>query len=231
MTKTFPVQPVCIIFTDIVDSTEKWDASQAIMWEAVQTHQVVIRTESHRFGGFECKTLGDGFLISFSSPRPALHFCLAVQNQLAKTAWHKSIIQAQAAKDRAAGLARRPSRGLVLRIGLHWGLPHQIILDPVVQRKDFYGNIVNVASRIEGEACGDEIAVSDAFLAELHLELCRWGSGSHIGEGIFACKFRDTVERGAGTQGACCTRTRHAHRSTALILSIISRKRETCAGV
>jgi len=168
MTKTFPVQPVCIIFTDIVDSTEKWDASQAIMWEAVQTHQVVIRTESHRFGGFECKTLGDGFLISFSSPRPALHFCLAVQNQLAKTAWHKSIIQAQAAKDRAAGLARRPSRGLVLRIGLHWGLPHQIILDPVVQRKDFYGNIVNVASRIEGEACGDEIAVSDAFLAELH---------------------------------------------------------------
>jgi class 3 adenylate cyclase len=175
MTKTFPVQPVCIIFTDIVDSTEKWDASQAIMWEAVQTHQVVIRTESHRFGGFECKTLGDGFLRSFSSPRPALHFCLAVQNQLAKTAWHKSIIQAQAAKDRAAGLARRPSRGLVLRIGLHWGLPHQIILDPVVQRKDFYGNIVNVASRIEGEACGDEIAVSDAFLAELHRVQSRGG--------------------------------------------------------
>lgn len=55
-------------------------------------------------------------------------------------------------------------------MGLHWGIPFRAIIDPVAQRKDFYGNFVNVSSRFQSEAEGDEIAVSDALLVRLNRE-------------------------------------------------------------
>lgn len=168
MGQRIPTQPVCVVFTDIIDSTNGWDTSQAVMWEAVQAHHKIVRTELRRFGGYESKSIGDGFFVSFSSVRPALHFSVAVQNKLAQHQWHEAIVHAQAEKDRAFDHNHPTARGLIIRMGLHWGKPHASLIDPVSKRTDFYGTFVNEANRIQAEADGDEIAVSDAFLVELH---------------------------------------------------------------
>lgn len=76
-------------------------------------------------------------------------------------------MKARRKQDREKGYKGR-KRGLIIRMGLHWGVPYKTVVDEVAERKDFYGRFVNVSSRFQSEAEGDEIAVSDALLVELN---------------------------------------------------------------
>jgi len=53
-------------------------------------------------------------------------------------------------------------------MGLHWGTPYQLVIDPIIARPDIYGLFVSTSHRIQDEADGDEIAVSDSFILELY---------------------------------------------------------------
>lgn len=138
------------------------------MWEAVQVHHKILRAELRQFGGYECKNIGDGFFISFSSAQAALRFCLTVQISLSQHQWHEALVRAQAERDQAVDRNNFTARGLIIRMGLHWGKPHAAVIDPISKRKDFYGTFINESQRIQAEADGEEIAVSDAFLVELN---------------------------------------------------------------
>ena len=52
-------------------------------------------------------------------------------------------------------------RGLRVRIGLHTGKCLGEI-DPTTKRMDYFGNMVNYSARIEGQAEGGEIVMSDS---------------------------------------------------------------------
>ncbi len=83
-------------------------------------------------GGAEVKTLGDGFLASFSSPQQALDCAVAVQRAFAA---HKG-------------------EALSVRVGVNAG-------EPIAEDDDLFGASVIVAARIAAKADGGEILVSD----------------------------------------------------------------------
>jgi adenylate cyclase len=57
-------------------------------------------------------------------------------------------------------------KGLSVRMGIHYGEPVAEI-DPVTRRMDYFGPMVNKASRISAVADGGQIAVSADFISEI----------------------------------------------------------------
>lgn len=52
-------------------------------------------------------------------------------------------------------------------MGLHYGAPFYREVAPIV---DYFGETINKASRIQNESEGNEVAVSDAFIAAIYEE-------------------------------------------------------------
>ena len=91
--------------------------------------------------GSEVKTMGDGFMTSFSSATKALECAIAMQRAFAQR--NES--------------AEEPIK---VRIGLNAGEP--IAEDDPDGRSDLYGTAVNLAARIAAKAKGGEILASEA---------------------------------------------------------------------
>ncbi|HJR93425.1 MAG TPA: adenylate/guanylate cyclase domain-containing protein [Acidimicrobiia bacterium] len=86
-----------VLFSDVVGSTERLAAIGDRRWhDLLETHRSEARTIVTRFGGREVDTAGDGFLLSFDAPSPAIRCALALRDSSLAT-------------------------GLELRIGLHIG--------------------------------------------------------------------------------------------------------------
>lgn len=125
------------MFTDLVGSTALADglgdeAAQALL----RAHDRILRQQFERFEGKVVKGTGDGFLVAFASPRQGVECAVAVQRALS----------AQHAEGRYPELQ--------VRIGLHTG-------EPIAEGGDLLGSDVNLAARIEGEAAGGQVLVSE----------------------------------------------------------------------
>ena len=163
-----PVGEVCCVFTDIIDSTNIWAYSQRAMRTALTIHDSIIRAELVNFNGYEVKTLGDGFLASFSTPESALKFCFSTQKKLQSVVWPREILDYTLQSTYWSGHTEHQPRGLRVRMGIHFGAPFECSLNYLTGRMDYYGYAVNIAARIHGEAEADEIALSDDFITELY---------------------------------------------------------------
>jgi adenylate cyclase len=163
-----PTGPITCVFTDIIDSTSIWEAYPEEMWEALQTHNKLMREELLRCKGYEVKTMGDAFHLVFSDAESALRFCFHMQVTLSNTAWPPSIVAYHKGKLRFDEMDQKPPYpGLTVRMGIHFGQPYGEELNPVSERVDYYGSMVNRSSRVQGEAQGGEIAVTDEFIEQL----------------------------------------------------------------
>ena len=89
-----------------------------------------LRLTAH--GGDEIKTLGDGFLASFSSPQHALDCAIALQR----------------------AFAAHEGEALSVRVGVNAG-------EPIAEDDDLFGASVIAAARIAAKADGGEVLVSD----------------------------------------------------------------------
>lgn len=145
-----------------------WAFNQEAMQTALTIHDNIIRSELVHFDGYEVKTLGDGFLASFSTPESALQFCLSTQKKLQDVAWPREILDFALQSAYWSGSAMYRTRGLRVRMGIHFGAPFACSTNQLTGRMDYYGYMVNVAARIHVEAEGDEIALSDDFISELY---------------------------------------------------------------
>jgi class 3 adenylate cyclase/alpha-beta hydrolase superfamily lysophospholipase len=68
-----------VLFTDIVESTERVVTLGDQRWRAVlDAHDRAVREQLHRFRGREIKTTGDGFFAAFDGPGRALHCAEAI---------------------------------------------------------------------------------------------------------------------------------------------------------
>ena len=161
-----PSGSLAIVFTDIKNSCAIWESIAEAMSSAIELHNQIVRNELKKFDGYEVKTVGDGFMISFQTPMAALTCSLSVQCLLSAAPWPAELWNESHSHNSFRGHSDILSGVLSIRIGIHWGTP-QCELNPVTQRMDYLGDMVNRASRISSLAGGSEILVSKAFLSEL----------------------------------------------------------------
>ena len=130
-----------ILFTDVVGHTGMMrrlgdEAGHAVLRE----HEELTRDVLKRHGGDEVKTMGDGFMASFTSVTAAVECAVALQ---------------RAIEERNVNVDSRDFGELLqVRIGLNAG-------EPIEEAGDFFGTAVIMAARIAGHAAGAEILASD----------------------------------------------------------------------
>ncbi|GAG10376.1 unnamed protein product, partial [marine sediment metagenome] len=101
----------------------------------LRAHERIVREALRAHGGSEVKSLGDGFMTSFSSGTRALECAIAMQRAFAE---HNES-------------AEEPLR---VRIGLNAG-------EPIAEERDLFGMTVILAARIAAKAAGGEILAAN----------------------------------------------------------------------
>src|SRR5215207_4027258 len=78
-----PIGIVTFLFTDIEDSTPRWESDPDGMRHALAVHDDVLRTAIEAQGGWLFKHTGDGVCAAFASPRAAVDAAIIAQQSLA----------------------------------------------------------------------------------------------------------------------------------------------------
>src|SRR6266568_5117529 len=125
-----------IMFTDMVGYSALAQRDDKVALELLEEHRRLLREIFPRFHGTEIKTIGDAFLVEFSSALEAAQCAIEIQRTLAKRNHDVT-----------------SDRRIELKIGIHIG-------DVVHREGDVYGDGVNIASRIEQLAGAGGICVS-----------------------------------------------------------------------
>ncbi|EGD86791.1 adenylate cyclase [Trichophyton rubrum] len=165
-----PTGELAIVFTDIKQSTSLWETYPLAMRSAIQIHNELFRRQLRLIGGFEVKTEGDAFMVSFSTATAALLWCFTCQMQLLEAPWPTEVLQTPSCRETYDDDGNLIYRGLSVRMGMHWGRP-LCEKDPVTGRMDYFGPMVNRASRISAVADGGQIFVSADFVTEMERTL------------------------------------------------------------
>lgn len=159
-----PVGEVVLVFTDIKNSTLLWETYPIATRSAIKLHNAIMRRNIRIMGGYEVKTEGDAFIVSFSTATSALLWCFNVQTQLLDADWPSEILEFDSnfiTDDKGKVIFR----GLSVRMGLNYGVP-VFETDVITKRMDYYGPMVNRTARISAVADGGQIAISSDFLSE-----------------------------------------------------------------
>ncbi len=142
--KPEPVEPSAfrtVLFTDVEGSTALTERlGDAEARELLREHERIVREALKSHGGSEVKSMGDGFMASFSSATRGLECAIAIQSAFAE-------------RNESA------AEPIKVRIGLNAGEP--IAEDDPGGRGDLFGTAVNLAARIAAKAEGGEILASN----------------------------------------------------------------------
>jgi class 3 adenylate cyclase len=137
---------VAIMFTDLQGSTKLYDAlGDATAYRLVRDHFAYLSERVQRHNGFIVKTVGDAVLAAFYDPADAVRAALSMQDEVASFNHGRS------------------DAGIVLKIGLHVGACIAVTVGGLL---DYFGSVVNTASRLEHQCRGGEVIVSAAVLAD-----------------------------------------------------------------
>ncbi|MBI5946590.1 MAG: protein kinase [Chloroflexi bacterium] len=101
----------------------------------LRDHERMTREALREFGGSEVKTMGDGFLASFTSAQRALRCAISLQTAL-------------------ADYSAKGDETLTIRVGINAG-------EPIAEDEDLFGTAVILAARIASKAAGGEIFVAN----------------------------------------------------------------------
>lgn len=203
-----PTGEVSLVFTDIKNSTILWETYPIAMRSAIRMHNELMRRQLRIIGGYEVKTEGDAFMVAFRTVTSALLWCFTIQSQLLEVPWPQEILDSVHGQEVVDADGNVIFRGLSVRMGIHWGTP-VCEVDPVTKRMDYFGPMVNRASRISSVADGGQITVSSDFIAEIqrlletHIEGDRstsMGSEDAYGDDINSSLIRQEL-RSLSSQG------------------------------
>jgi adenylate cyclase len=165
-----PIGEVAIVFTDIKNSTALWEVLPVPMRSAIMMHNELMRRQLRIIGGYEVKTEGDAFMVSFPTVTSALLWSFSCQSHLLELPWPQEILETVHCQEKLDSDQNVIYRGLSVRMGIHWGQP-VCDLDPITRRMDYFGPMVNKAARVSAVADGGQIAVSSDFITEVQRTL------------------------------------------------------------
>lgn len=160
-----PVGMVALVFTDIKNSTALWETNQG-MQTAIKMHNALLRRQLRNIGGYEVKTEGDAFMVSFPTVAGAVLWAFTCQLMLIQEDWPREILECEDGKEVLDENGTVLYRGLSVRMGIHWGAP-VCEADPITRRMDYFGPMVNRAARISSAADGGQITVSRDVVNEI----------------------------------------------------------------
>jgi len=124
-----------VLFTDVEGSTALTHRlGDTKARDVLREHERITRDVLKAHGGSEVKTMGDGFMASFSSVTRAVECAIALQRAFAE-------------RNESAG------EPLHIRVGLNAG-------EPIEEEGDLFGAMVILAARIAARAQGGEILAS-----------------------------------------------------------------------
>ena len=136
-----------LLFTDLKGSTAMYETvGDSKAFEFVQNHFKFITGIVRKYNGGIVKTMGDAVMASFISPKDAFQAALDMQLE-----WNSFIESANS------------NSSVQLKIGLHKGTGYAV---NEKENQDFFGSMVNEASRIESKSNGGDIVFSKDVLED-----------------------------------------------------------------
>ncbi|WP_281019497.1 MULTISPECIES: adenylate/guanylate cyclase domain-containing protein [unclassified Minwuia] len=133
------VSQVALMFTDLKGSSDLYRrVGDALAYGQVRGHFAYLADQVRRHDGAIVKTMGDAVLAAFAEPADALRAAIDIQRGI-------------------DGFNRRNQADLAMKIGVHAGSCLAVTLN---DRLDYFGQTVNLAARLQGEARGGEVVIS-----------------------------------------------------------------------
>lgn len=134
---------IAVMFTDLKGSTSLAESQGDFAVRAMlKQHNDIVIPAVKKHKGVLVKTMGDGTMSYFEGAQEALRAGAEIQRGMD-----------------AFNLQKTLPVPILMRIGIHVGRG-------IVEHNDIFGDVVNVASRIEGQACPGEVFLSEeAYLA------------------------------------------------------------------
>lgn len=156
-----------VMMTDIAGYTERTSRQsreEAARW--LSLHDALLQPVFRAFSGKVVKTIGDAFLVTFTSPTDAVHCGMAVQDRLF-----------------AHNVTCSPEDRIDVRVALSAG---EVRLRGILgMGGDIFGEPVNLAARLEGLAKPGEVLFTDAVFSTMNnAEVKTEPRGSHSFKGI-----------------------------------------------
>ena len=143
------VRSLTILFTDLKGSTALYDrAGDVFAYNLIQEHFKVLIDAVRKNSGAIVKTMGDAVMATFSEPHDGIQAAVDMM---------------KAMRGLNSGL-REDGYELGLKIGLHEGPALTINNEG---RLDYFGQTVNIASRVQGLAQSNEIWITDSVYDSL----------------------------------------------------------------
>ena len=168
VTQRLKITSLTFLFTDLKGSTELYDrVGDLVAYDLVNAHFRALQDIVAAEAGAVVKTIGDAVMATFATPDRAV---------------------AAALRMRAA--MRDLDGDLILKIGIHEGPCLAVMLN---ERQDYFGQTVNIASRVQGLATSTAIFATDQVLR--HQEAARLLESSGVTPTRNEQKLRGIAER------------------------------------
>ena len=140
------ITSLTFLFTDLKGSTELYDqVGDLVAFDLVRSHFRVLLDGVAAEAGAVVKTIGDAVMATFPTPDRAVSAALRIR---------------AAMRDLNAAHGRRD---LLLKMGIHEGPCLAVLLN---DRQDYFGQTVNIASRVQGMADSTAIIVSGSVVQD-----------------------------------------------------------------
>ena len=140
------ITSLTFLFTDLRGSTELYErVGDLAAFDLVRQHFGLLEEIVAAEGGAVVKTIGDAVMATFPTPDRALAAALRMRDAMQKLN------------------ADRGGDDLLLKIGIHEGPCIAVSLN---QRQDYFGQTVNIASRVQHLATATEIFATSAVLSD-----------------------------------------------------------------
>ena len=151
---------VAILFTDLLSSTALWQDCPEGMSDGLVKHNRLQREAIAEMNGYEVKTIGDSFMVSFDTLPEAVAYGLHIQQAMASAEWPPKLREYT---DEGSWT------GLRLRIGVCFGKV-RCESNQLTARMDYLGSTVNKAARLEGAGPAGCVTVDKSHASSFSTE-------------------------------------------------------------